>query len=90
MRVDCGLWNVRASPEERNKRTLQHCAAPANGAEPPGLQHALIRHMIDDGRFTNRQIVKAAHCSIPAVKSQKAKPSAGPLHLRTVLGGPYP
>jgi hypothetical protein len=32
-------------------------------------QHAQIRDMIDDGRFTNRQIAKANHCSKGAVKA---------------------
>jgi transposase len=49
------------------------CSArrPQMAPNLPACQHALIRHMINDGRFTNCQIAKAAHCSIPAVKAIK-------------------
>lgn len=37
-------------------------------------QHAQIRDMIDDGRFTNLQIAKVNHCSKGAVKTIRRNP----------------
>src|SRR5271155_502363 len=57
--MECSANNARCSTARR----------PQMAPNLPACQHALIRHVIDDGRFTGRQIAKAARCSIPAVKA---------------------
>jgi transposase len=71
------MFEIIRNPQplhHRKSATNAPCSATRRLQMAPNLpasQHALIQHMIDDGRFTNRQIAKAAHCSIPAVKAIK-------------------
>jgi hypothetical protein len=64
----CTFSHRRKSATNASCSTARHLQMAPN---LPASQDTLIQHMIDDGRFTNRQIAEAADCSIPAVKAIK-------------------